>query len=104
MKIVKVSYKHSFRLDEAENLEFQKRLILTRMTKSIYIRQSLFKQKIMPRFSEEEKVTLRDLRGISTNLNQLAHKANQNQEFLLLALDIKQTKKAIDLIISKFKL
>lgn len=104
MKTQKLSYKYSFRLDDKDNIAFRKNMLLSRMKMSCYIRQTLFKNKITPRFSKEELITLRDLRGISTNLNQLAHKANQNQEFILLALDIKQTKKKIDLLISKFRL
>ncbi len=51
--------------------------------------------------TEEERKHYRMLVGLSTNLNQIAHKANSQIDFISLAFELQNTRREIDAILSK---
>ena len=95
------SKKYSFRLTQAESEALEKKLEIAGLAKSDFIRKAIFTAKINVSLTQEQMDLLRMLRGLSTNMNQLAHKANQNQDFLSLAVDLIKSKVEVDSIINK---
>ena len=75
------------------------KLQMSRMSKSGFIRNALYKTTVLSRFNEEELQSLRELRSLSNNINQIAKRVNQNQDFLTIVLELKKTKANIDSII-----
>jgi len=53
---------------------------------SLYCKKLLFTGKVVPRFSVAELKCLRDLSGLSTNVNQIAHRLNVETDALTIAM------------------
>jgi hypothetical protein len=93
-------HKITFRLTETEYLKLIEMQNASNYKVSEYVRQAVLNSTVKAKMSEEERKYFRMLVGLSTNLNQLAHKANANIDFINLALDIQKTRREIDFIIS----
>jgi Bacterial mobilisation protein (MobC)/Ribbon-helix-helix protein, copG family len=96
-------HKISLRLDAKEYNIFQEKLRKSNITISEFIRKAISSTTVVAKMTEEEIKLLRMLVGISTNLNQLAHKANAQIEIINLAIQMQSTRREIDSIIEKFR-
>ncbi|MEQ1554870.1 MAG: plasmid mobilization relaxosome protein MobC [Ferruginibacter sp.] len=89
-----------FTNEEFEKLQAQSKN--AGMLKSEFIRSAIFSVNVIAKMTDEERKILRTLFGVATNLNQIAHKANAQVEFLTLSIELQNTRREIDAIIEKF--
>ncbi len=77
LKTVKRDIRAAVRFSRTEYFIVQTKAVKAGFKVSAYIREVAINSTVKPRFSEEERQFVRQLIGISNNLNQLAKKAHQ---------------------------
>ncbi|MDQ2719449.1 MAG: MobC family plasmid mobilization relaxosome protein [Bacteroidota bacterium] len=92
----------SLRLTKAERYIIKNKAVKAGMAVTAYIRQMAIHGKVSARLSEEEGQFVRELVGISNNLNQLAKKANAGQ-FLSAILEFEKYRNIIDELLEKLR-
>lgn len=95
------SHKITVRLNNEELEKLQNLTKKAGMLKSEFLRLAIFNVQVNAKLTEEERKILRTLFGIATNLNQIAHKVNAQFEFLTVVIELQNTRRNIDEIISK---
>ncbi len=89
-------HKITFRVTNEEMENIAEKVKISGFKKSTVIRQLVLEGMITAKMTVEEREGLNSLKGIANNLNQLAKKANQGQNFLTLYTEIVKTKNLID--------
>ena len=92
----------SLRLTKAERYIIKSKATKAGLCITAYIRQVAINGKITSRMNEEERQFVRELVGISNNLNQLAKKAHQWQ-MLSAVLEFEKYRNIIDDLLEKLK-
>jgi hypothetical protein len=89
-------HKISFRVTNEEKQNIEEKVKISGFKKSAVIRQLVLEGIVNAKMTDTEREGLNSLKGIANNLNQLAKKANQGQDFLTLYTEIVKTKNLID--------
>jgi hypothetical protein len=92
----------SLRLTKAERFIIKNKAHKAGIAITAYIREMAIHGKVIARLSEEEGQFVRELVGISNNLNQLAKKANTGQ-FLSAILEFEKYRNIIDELLEKLR-
>ena len=92
----------SLRLTKAERFIIKNKAGKAGICITAYIRQMAIHGKVSARLSEEEGQFVRELVGISNNLNQLVKKANAGQ-FLSAILEFEKYRNSIDEFLEKLR-
>ena len=92
----------SLRLTKAERFIIKNKANKAGIAITAYIRQMAVHGKVSARLSEEEGQFVRELIGISNNLNQLVKKANLGQ-FLSAVLEFEKYRNIIDELLEKLR-
>ncbi len=95
------THKISFRLNTREYDRVLKLAAISNSSLSDFVRLASLKANVVAKMTAEERKYSRMLVGIATNLNQLAHKANSQVDFLTIAIELQNTRRAIDSIINR---
>lgn len=67
-------------LDSAELSHLKKQCSISGLSSSVFIRKTILGENLRPRPPDTYALLLRQLSGIGTNLNQIAHIANSRQD------------------------
>ncbi len=99
MKIIRVT----IRLSETESGVLISKAKASQYSKSEFIRKALLNVTIKSKFTKEEVNLLRNLIGISTNINQLTKRVNSREDLLFLSIELQRTLRNINNILDSFK-
>jgi hypothetical protein len=91
------------RLNDEESKAFKTKLELSNQSISEFVRRALKSSTVKTKFNTEELKLLRTTYGMANNLNQLAKRANEREDLMLLYIEISKTLKEVNLFLEKFK-
>ena len=101
-KIIKRESATGVRLTKAEYFAVKQKALKAGMRVTGYIREMALNGNVVARTSEEERHFIRQLIGISNNLNQLAKKAHQ-EGLLTAIMHFEKYRNTIDELLEKLK-
>ncbi len=91
------------RLNEEEGDYFKAKLELSNLSISEFVRKALKNATVKTKFNAEELKLLRQFYGVANNLNQLAKRANEREDLMLLYIELSKTLNEINKFLEKFK-
>lgn len=92
----KYIHKVSFKVNDEGKEQLVEKIKSSGLKTSDFLRQLLSQSTVTAKMTVAEREAINTLKGVANNLNQLAKKANQNEDFLTLYASILNTKNLID--------